>query len=71
MLKPNPETQPPAVVQAGLPAIPLHEIAAPGDLLRLEPERLAALLAAAERRETRSARAMAGEDRQSLPCGDQ
>src|SRR3990170_996416 len=33
-----------------LPAIPLHAVAGPGDLLRLEPARLAALIAAAERR---------------------
>jgi hypothetical protein len=33
-----------------LPAIPLHDVADASDLLRLEPERLAALIAAAERR---------------------
>ena len=36
--------------EALLPAIPLHAVAGPGDLLRLEPARLAALIAAAERR---------------------
>lgn len=47
MLHPDPEMSP---IQAGLPAIPLHDVAGPVDLLRLEPGRLAALIAAAERR---------------------
>jgi hypothetical protein len=54
MLKPSPDSQ-----TTDLPAIPLHEIAAPGDLLRLEPERLAALIAAAERHYPTAAIALA------------
>jgi hypothetical protein len=44
---------------AALPAIPLHHVAGPGDLPRLEPERLAALIAAAERRYPRAGIALA------------
>lgn len=44
---------------ATLPAIPLHEVAAAGDLLHLEPLRLAALIEAAERRYPRPAIALA------------
>ena len=41
------------------PEIPLHRVAAPGDLLHLEPARLAALIAAAERRYPRAGIALA------------
>ncbi|MGF1629179.1 MAG: hypothetical protein ACFCUT_06885 [Kiloniellaceae bacterium] len=46
MLDPAPENRP---AETGLPEIPLHDVAGPLDLLRLEPARLAALIAAAER----------------------
>jgi hypothetical protein len=46
---PNPSRHRPGQ-EGDLPAIPLHDVAKPADLLRLEPQRLAALLAAAERR---------------------
>ncbi|WP_193367116.1 hypothetical protein [Pelagibius marinus] len=45
--------------QAVLPEIPLHAVAGPGDLLHLEPARLAALITAAERRYPRPAIALA------------
>ncbi|MGD1880428.1 MAG: hypothetical protein ACFB13_23350 [Kiloniellaceae bacterium] len=48
-LSPKPETAPEPGT-GGLPAIPLHRVAGPDDLLRLEPARRAALIAAAERR---------------------
>ncbi|MGF1594186.1 MAG: hypothetical protein ACFCUW_12950 [Kiloniellaceae bacterium] len=51
MPKPAPEPPRQTTAQpAALPAIPLHLVAQPHDLLHLEPARLAALLAAAERR---------------------
>jgi len=53
-VKPSPAPTTPAPTTPApadrLPKIPLHRIAGPGDLLRLEPARLAALVAAAERR---------------------
>ena len=51
-----PESEAPS---GGLPKIPLHRIAGPCDLLHLEPLRLAALVAAAERRYPRPAIALA------------
>ena len=48
-----------AATGTALPAIPLHEVATVGDLLHLEPGRLAALVAAAERRYPRPAIALA------------
>lgn len=56
MLKQTPESLQPA---RALPAIPLHRVAAAVDLLHLEPERLAALIAAAERRYPAAAIALA------------
>lgn len=50
---------PNAPTPAALPAIPLHRVAGPGDLPRLEPERLAALIGAAERRYPRAGIALA------------
>ncbi|HMA16166.1 MAG TPA: hypothetical protein VKP12_15360, partial [Kiloniellaceae bacterium] len=44
---------------SALPPIPLHDVAGPGDLPRLEPERLAALIAAAQRRYPRAGIALA------------
>jgi hypothetical protein len=49
----------PQAPEAVLPEIPLHAVAGPGDLLHLEPARLAALISAAERRYPRSAIALA------------
>lgn len=49
----------PFPASAGLPAIPLRDVIGPGDLPRLEPHRLAALIAAAERRYPRAGIALA------------
>ncbi len=51
----NAEAGPPQIP----PDIPLHRVATPGDLLRLEPARLAALIAAAERRYPKAGIALA------------
>lgn len=61
MSQPHPENRPiPAPrSQDGPPEIPLHDVAAPADLLRLEPARLSALIAAAERRYPRAGIALA------------
>ncbi|GAB4393238.1 MAG: hypothetical protein Tsb0032_11880 [Kiloniellaceae bacterium] len=56
MPKTSPELQASA---AGPPPIPLHPVSGPADLLHLEPARLAALLAAAERRYPKAGIALA------------
>lgn len=48
-----------AATATDLPQIPLHRISAPGELLDLEPARLAALIAAAERHYPRAGIALA------------